>query len=425
MLVYEFKLKGKQNQYNLLDEAIRTGEFIRNSCLRFWMDAKPEDKINRFALNKYCKVLADNPEFPWAKKLNSMARQSHAERAWVAISRFYENCKKRRDPASPQGARERSARQQIPGKKADATPRRQKAQGNAHQAGFPKFKKFSRSVEYKTTGWKISEDRKTIKFTDGFKAGTFKLIGSRDLHYYPLKSIKRVRVVRRADGYYAQFCIDQERLENIKTTGKSIGLDVGIKEFYTDSNGDTIANPKYLRKSEKRLKRLQRRLSKCEQGSKSRKKFHKRLAKQHLKVSRQRKDFVVKTARALCQSNDLIAVEDLQVKNMVRNHKLAKSISDASWSMFTTCLEYFGKVFNREIVSVKPHFTSQNCSSCGEIVKKSLSVRTHVCSCGTVLDRDHNAAINILNRAGHAQINAPGQINLCQLSESLADKLAG
>ena len=392
MLVYELKLKGKQYQYNLLDEAIRTGEFIRNSCLRFWMDAKPEDKINRFTLSKYTKVLADNPEFPWAKKLNSMARQAHAERAWAAISRFYENCKK-----------------QIPG-----------------NIGYPKFKKIARSVEYKTTGYKISEDRKTIKFTDGFKAGTFKLVGSRDLHFYPLKSIKRVRVVRRADGYYAQFCIDQERLEDTQPTGKVIGLDVGIKEFYTDSNGDTVANPKYLRKSEKRLKRLQHRLSQCQKGSKNRKKFQRRLAKQHLKVSRQRKDFVVKTARALCQSNDLIAIEDLQVKNMVRNHKLAKSISDASWSMFRTWLEYFGQVFNREIVAVKPHFTSQNCSSCGEVVKKSLSVRTHVCSCGCRLDRDHNAAINILNRAGHAQIKDTalgGFPDLKQVSGTLLDRL--
>jgi putative transposase len=111
---------------------------------------------------------------------------------------------------------------------------------------------------------------------------------------------------------------------------------------------------------------------------------------------------------------------------MVKNHRLAKSISDASWSMFRTWLEYFGKVFNREIVAVKPHFTSQNCSSCGEVVKKSLSVRTHICgNCGTVLDRDLNAAINILNRAGHAQINASGQNNHCQLNESLTDKLAG
>ncbi len=391
MLVYELKLKGKKSQYNLLDQAIRTGQFIQNACLRLWMDGLPEDKINRFALNKYCKVLAAHPEFPWAKKLNSMARQAHAERTWAAISRFSENCQK-----------------QVPGKK-----------------GYPKFKKYCRSVEYKTTGYKVSKDRKTIKFTDGFQAGTFKLIGSRDLHFYPLKSIKRVRVLRRADGYYAQFCIDQERLENSQPTGKAIGLDVGIKEFYTDSNGDTCSNPKYLRKSEKRLKRLQRRLSKCKKGSKNRNKFRQKLAQQHLKVSRQRKDFVVKTARALCESNDFIAVEDLQVKNMVKNHKLAKSISDASWSMFRTWLEYFSKVFHREIVAVQPHFTSQNCSSCGRIVKKSLSVRTHVCSCGCVLDRDENAAINILNRAGHAQINASGQINLCQLGESLTDKLAG
>ncbi|NEO38034.1 MAG: IS200/IS605 family element transposase accessory protein TnpB [Moorea sp. SIOASIH] len=391
MLVYEFKLKGKQYQYNLLDEAIRTGQFIQNSCLRLWMDAKPEDKINRFALNKYCKVLADNNNFPWVKKLNSMARQAHAERTWSSISRFYDNCKK-----------------QIPGKK-----------------GFPKFKKNSRSVEYKTTGYQVSIDRKTIKFTDGFKAGTFKLVGSRDLHFYPLKSIKRVRVVKRVDGYYAQFCIDQERLENTNSTGKAIGLDVGIKEFYTDSNGGTCHNPKYLRKSENKLKRLQRKLSKCKKGSKNRKKFQKKLAKQHLKVSRQRKDFVVKTARALCQSNDLVAVEDLQVKNMIKNHKLAKSISDASWSMFRSWLEYFGKVFGRKVIAVKPHFTSQNCSSCGKIVKKSLSIRTHVCSCGCVLDRDENAAINILNRAGHAQINASGQINLCQLGENLTGKLAG
>ena len=121
----------------------------------------------------------------------------------------------------------------------------------------------------------------------------------------------------------------------------------------------------------------------------------------------------------------MVAVEDLQVKNMVKNHKLAKSISDASWSMFRSWLEYFGKVFGRKVVAVKPHFTSQNCSNCGKIVKKSLSVRTHVCSCGCVLDRDENAAINILNRAGHAQINASGQINLCQLGENLTGKLAG
>ena len=123
--------------------------------------------------------------------------------------------------------------------------------------------------------------------------------------------------------------------------------------------------------------------------------------------------------------NDLVAFEKLQVKNMVKNSKLAKSISDAGWSLFTQWLEYFGKVYGRVIVSVAPQYTSQNCSNCGEIVRKSLSVRTHVCKCGCILDRDHNAAINILTKAlrqsgydlstvGRTETNnACGEITLC------------
>ena len=112
------------------------------------------------------------------------------------------------------------------------------------------------------------------------------------------------------------------------------------------------------------------------------------------------------------RSNDLIAYEDLQVRNMVKNHKLAKSISDASWSMFRDWVEYFGKVFGKVTIAVPPQYTSQNCSTCGTIVKKSLSERTHQCGhCGTVLDRDHNAALNILaiglNRLGLTQISTP------------------
>ena len=162
---------------------------------------------------------------------------------------------------------------------------------------------------------------------------------------------------------------------------------------------------------------MQRRFSKTKKGSNRRRKAQKRLAKKHLQISRQRKDFVVKTARALVQANSLVVYEDLQVRNMVKNHCLAKSISDASWSMFTNWIDYYVKVFNTDAVAVAPHYTSQECSSCGVIVKKSLSTRTHTCSCGCKLHRDHNAAINILNKGlntlGHSEINAQGQINLC------------
>ncbi|HBL11977.1 MAG TPA: transposase [Cyanobacteria bacterium UBA11162] len=381
MLVFEAKLEGTLQQYERLDEAIRTARFIRNSCIRYWMDNRG---IGRYELSAYCAVLGK--KFPWAGKLNSMARQASAERAWSSISRFDDNCKKNK-----QGLK-----------------------------GFPRFRKHQThgSVEYKTTGWKLSDDKRAIRFTDGMKAGTFKLWGTRDLHFYQLKQIKRVRVVRRADGYYVQFCLDVERIEKREPTNKTIGLDVGLTHFYTDSNGHTLENPRSLRKSQKALKRLSRRLSRTSIGSKNRAKARKHLGKKHLKVSRQRKDFAVKEARCVIQSNDLVAYEDLQVSNMVKNRRLSKSISDAAWSMFRQWLEYFGKVFGVVTVAVPPHYTSQNCSNCGEDVNKSLSQRTHRCpDCGYVQDRDWNAAINILELAlrtvGHTGTHASGDINLC------------
>ncbi len=371
MLVFEAKLEGTSNQYGRLDEAIRTSRFVRNMCLRYWLDGHAK---HRNDLNKYCKVLADDPKFPWVKRLNSMARQAMAERTWAAIARFFDNCKKK-----------------IPGKK-----------------GFPKFKRYQTraSVEYKTSGWALSEDRRYITFRDGFEAGTFKLWGTRDLHYYQLEQIKRVRVVRRCDGYYAQFCLDVDRVTLREPTGKTIGLDVGLSHFYTDSNGEKVENPRYLRKSEKALKRAQRRLSRKQKGSKNRAASRIKLGRKHLKVQRQRKDFAVKLARYVVLSNDVVAFEDLQVRNMVKNDHLAKSITDASWSIFRQWVEYFGKVFGVITVAVPPHNTSQKCSNCGAIVKKTLSTRTHQCSCGAALCRDENAARNILalglTTVGHA-----------------------
>ncbi|MCA2633394.1 MAG: transposase [Microcystis sp. M20BS1] len=369
MLVVEAKLKnGTPEQYQRLDEAIRTSQFVRNSCVRYWMDNKG---TTRNDLQKLCAVLANNKETPWVNKLNSQARQSAADRAWQSINRFYQNCHAK-----------------IPGKK-----------------GFPRFKKHSRSVEYKLTGYKLSDDRRKIKFTDGFKAGEFDLwCSQKTLVYYSEQQIKRVRVVRRADGYYCQFLIDVERQEYHKPTGQITGIDLGLKEFYTDAQGNIIVeNPRYLRKSEKRLKKAQRRLSKkFRKGRKQSKNYHKqrvKVAKLHLKVSRQRKDKAIKDALALVQSNDLVVYEALKVRNLVKNRKLAKSISDASWYQFTEWLNYFAKIYRIVCVAVPPHFTTQDCSVCGTRVQKTLSTRTHQCpNCKTVLDRDHNAAINILKK---------------------------
>ena len=372
MLVFEAKLEGEKHQYEKLDEAIPTARFVRNCCIKYWIENKA---IGRYELSAYCKVLTD--EFSWANKLNSMARQAWAERAWSAIARFDDNCKKK-----------------------------------AKKKGFPRFKKHQTHgcVEYKTCGWKLSEDRRTITFTDGFKAGSFKMWAPRNLHFYQLEQIKRVRVVGRADRYYVQFCINQERVERREPTGKTIGIDAGLNHFYTDSNGQTVENPRHLRKSEKALKRLSKRLSRTQKGSKNTVKATNRLSRKHLKVSRQRKDFAVKLARCPVQSNDLVAYEDLQVQNMVRNKKLAKSISDAAWSVFRQWLAYFGKVFGVLTVAVPPHYTSINCSKCGGIVKKSLSTRTHKCHhCGLVL----NILELALRTVGYTGTHASGDIDLC------------
>jgi putative transposase len=138
--------------------------------------------------------------------------------------------------------------------------------------GYPKFKKRGHSVEYKQTGWKLSEDRKYLTLTDGFKIGRLKLVGSRDLNFYQIEQIKRVRLVRRADGYYAQFCVDVDRREDLEPSKTTIGLDVGLNHFYTDSNGQTVDNPRFLRKSERQLKKLQRKVSKRKKGSANRRK---------------------------------------------------------------------------------------------------------------------------------------------------------
>jgi len=359
MIVVEFKVKGKKTQYSAIDEAIRTAQFVRNKCLRYWMD---HENISRKLLYRYNTQL--RKEFPFVKELNSTACQASVERCWSSIARFYDHCQK-----------------QLAGKK-----------------GSPKFKKNSRSIEYKQSGWKLI-DPKHIEFTDQKGIGKLKLIGTWDLGFYSQDQIKRVRLVRRADGYYCQFCLAIEVKETLPATHNTIGLDVGLKEFYTDSKGNTESNPRYYRKSEPKLKKNQRRVSRKVKGSSNRKKAIKRLGRTHLKISRQRKEFAKRLALRIVRSNDLVAYEDLRIKNLVKNNCLSKSINDAGWYEFRKWLEYFGTKYGRITIAVAPNYTSQNCSNCGAVVKKSLSQRTHICQCGCQLDRDHNAALNILNQA--------------------------
>jgi len=180
-------------------------------------------------------------------------------------------------------------------------------------------------------------------------------------------------------------------------SSEEVGIDVGLKTFAFLSNGDVVENPRFFRKDEKALAKAGRKQAKTKKRSAARRKANKVLSRIHERIRNRRHDFVHQTARRLVNRYGVIAVEKLNVKGMVKNHSLAKSISDASWSMFRSILvQKAESAVNRTVVEVNPRYTSQMCSKCGNIQKKSLSVRWHECQkCGLSLDRDMNAAINI------------------------------
>ncbi|NJK49546.1 transposase [Candidatus Gracilibacteria bacterium] len=381
MFVLEFKVKPKPIQIQAIDEAIRTSQFVRNKVLRYWMDNRGVGKTELFRYNTRLRK-----EFKFVDDLNSHACQTAVERVLRAINKFFDNCKR-----------------QIPGKK-----------------GYPKFKKNTRSVEYKVSGWKLSESRKHIIFTDQKNIGRLKLIGTRDLLFLQIEQIKRVRILKRSDGYYIQFSVKLDPRDTVKPlipSQKAVGIDVGLKHFYADSQGNLEPIPQFYRKGEKQLNRANRQKSHKYDSNKKKaklpqsKNYHKarlRYALKHLRVSRQREEWLKTVALRLIQSNDLVAYEDLNVSDIVRNRHLAKSISDAAWSTFRRWLEYFGYKYGKVTVAVPAHYTSQKCSSCGQKVPKTLSTRTHICfSCGYVEDRDINAAINIL-RLGLSTVGQTG-----------------
>jgi len=192
-------------------------------------------------------------------------------------------------------------------------------------------------------------------------------------------------------------------MQPLLPAGRETGIDVGLKVFLVTAQGLVIENPRHFRKSERRIAKADKHVARCQKGSKGRRKAVARRAKAYQQVKRQRADFHHKVALQLVRENDTIYLEDLQVANMVRNKHLAKSINDAGWAQFRAILSCKAEWAGKRVIAIPAHYTSQDCSGCGERVPKALSVRTHVCpSCGLVMDRDENAAINIL-RAGQAR----------------------
>ncbi|NEO00769.1 MAG: transposase [Moorea sp. SIO3I7] len=273
-----------------------------------------------------------------------------------------------------------------------------KGDSNGKRSGRPRFKKPQR---YRTFTYpQMKEGCLEVNLINLPKLGKIKVI----LHR-PIPDgfkIKTASITKRCDGYYLVLSLEDKTVPKVKpdiNPDAIVGIDVGLKEFLTTSEGETINIPQYYRKSQKRLKVIQKRVSRRKKGSNNRLKAIKQLGKQHKQVADKRKDFHFKTANYLLSKYDVVAHETLNIKGLAKS-RLAKSVLDAGWASFLTILTSKAENAGLLAVPVSAQNTSQNCSNCGKKVPKKLHVRWHDCPyCGCSLDRDHNAAINIRNRA--------------------------
>lgn len=353
----------KAYKYRIYPNAEQKEYFAKTfGCVRFIYNKMLHDKIEHYKLTE--QTLKNTPaqykeEFAWLKEVDSLSLSNAQINLETAYKNFFRD----------------------------------------KNVGFPKFKSKKNRRSYTT-----NNQKGTVSIENGYiKLPKLKSVVKIKQHRLFEGLIKSCTVSQTPSGkYFVSVLVECEIIQLPQLEAK-VGIDVGIKIFAVMSNGKEIKNPKHLRKSEKRIAKLQKDLSRKQKGSKNRTKARVKVAKLHEKISNQRLDFLHKISSEIICENQTIVLEDLKVKNMVKNHKLAKAISEVSWGKFREMIEYKAKWYGRQVIIASSNYaSSQLCSDCGNKSSqtKDLSCRTYVCSeCGLEIDRDYNASLNLLKLA--------------------------
>lgn len=357
---YKYRIYPNQEQRTYLAKTFGCVRFIYNRMLADRIKSYEENKELDIKQIKYPTPAQYKKEFPWLKEVDSLALAN----AQMNLDKAYKNF-----------FRDKSV-------------------------GFPKFK--SKKTNYNS--YTTNNQNGTVYIENGYiKVPKLKTMIKIKQHREFIGLIKSCTISQVPGGKYCMsILVDTENIKLPKTDTK-IGIDVGLKDFAICSSGEVFRNPKWFRKSEKRLAKLQKDLSRKEKGSNNRRKARLKVAKLHEKITNQRKDFLHKVSDKITNENQVIVIEDLKVKNMMKNEKLAKAISEVSWSEFRFMLEYKAEWKGRKILVAPSNYaSSQLCSNCGNKSSqtKDLSCRTYVCQeCGMIMDRDINASKNLLKLA--------------------------